>query len=70
MANTFALILTLATLFTGIIWCLDRFKFAPARKRKLKKLEEMTKGSIDQEELKRQFASQVGWKQVHLFFLC
>ena len=36
MANTFALILTLATVITGIIWCLDRFKFSPERKKKLK----------------------------------
>lgn len=35
MANKFALILVLATLVTGIIWCLDRFKLAPARRRKL-----------------------------------
>ncbi|KLN95814.1 signal peptidase I [Moellerella wisconsensis] len=62
MANTFALILTLATLFTGIIWCLDRFKFAPARKRKLKKLQEMTKGSIDQEELKK-VVRKPGWME-------
>ncbi|MDI9726322.1 hypothetical protein QM272_19880, partial [Acinetobacter baumannii] len=26
MANMFALILVIATLLTGIIWCIDRFK--------------------------------------------
>ncbi|WP_323084618.1 signal peptidase I [Providencia alcalifaciens] len=51
MANTFALILTLATLVTGIIWCLDKFKFAPARKAKLKKLREVTNGSMNEDEL-------------------
>ncbi|BBG59438.1 MULTISPECIES: signal peptidase I [Providencia] len=51
MANTFALILTLATLVTGIIWCLDKFKLAPARKAKLKKLREVTNGSMNEDEL-------------------
>lgn len=32
MANMFALILALATLVTGIIWCFERFKWAPARR--------------------------------------
>lgn len=32
MANMFALILAIATLVTGIIWCVDKFKWAPARK--------------------------------------
>lgn len=32
MANMFALILAIATLVTGIIWCVDRFKWAPARR--------------------------------------
>ncbi|TCV92201.1 signal peptidase I [Biostraticola tofi] len=35
MANMFALILAIATLVTGIIWCLDRFKLAPARRARL-----------------------------------
>jgi len=34
MANMFALILAIATLITGIIWCFDKFKWAPARKAK------------------------------------
>lgn len=29
MANTFALILTLATLVTGIIWAVNKFKIQP-----------------------------------------
>ncbi|WP_034947042.1 signal peptidase I [Erwinia oleae] len=32
MANMFALILAIATLVTGIIWCIDRYKWAPARR--------------------------------------
>lgn len=35
MANMFALILAIATLITGIIWCVDKVKWAPARKAKL-----------------------------------
>ncbi|KQN54861.1 MULTISPECIES: signal peptidase I [unclassified Erwinia] len=34
MANMFALILAIATLITGIIWCVDKFKWAPARRAK------------------------------------
>ncbi|PHM23917.1 signal peptidase I [Xenorhabdus budapestensis] len=49
MANTFALILTLATLITGIIWCIDRFKFAPERKRKLTQVQEQAAGKESQE---------------------
>lgn len=33
MANMFALILAIATLITGILWCLERCKVAPARRR-------------------------------------
>ncbi|MGF6559261.1 signal peptidase I [Erwinia aphidicola] len=34
MANMFALILAIATLVTGIVWCIDKFKWAPARRAK------------------------------------
>ncbi|QTF07471.1 signal peptidase I [Brenneria izadpanahii] len=34
MANMFAVILALVTLITGIVWCLDRFMWAPARRKK------------------------------------
>ncbi|UDG80627.1 Signal peptidase I [Candidatus Hartigia pinicola] len=46
MANTFALILTLSTFITGVIWCLDRFKFSPKRKRNLKKIKEKNQYSL------------------------
>jgi len=32
MANMFALILVIATGVTGILWCLDKFIFAPKRR--------------------------------------
>lgn len=32
MANMFALILVIATLVTGILWCVDKFFFAPKRR--------------------------------------
>ena len=32
MANTFALILTILTIFTGFIWVLDKFKWEPTRR--------------------------------------
>lgn len=51
MANTFALILTLATIITGVFWGIERFKLKPARKAKLKRLQEMTQGTEDQQEL-------------------
>jgi len=53
MANTFALILTLATVITGIIWCSDRFKFSPARKKKLKHIQEVSQGSLTQDEMEK-----------------
>ena len=31
MANMFALILVIATLVTGILWCVDKFFFAPEK---------------------------------------
>ena len=34
MANMFALILAIATLVTGIVWCIVKFKWAPARRAK------------------------------------
>lgn len=34
MANMFALILAIATLITGIVWCIDKYKWAPARRAK------------------------------------
>ncbi|MBE8595907.1 signal peptidase I [Xenorhabdus sp. BG5] len=55
MANTFALILTLATLITGILWCIERFKFAPERKKKLAHIQEQATGAEAQEALAKGF---------------
>ncbi|XKM12607.1 signal peptidase I [Orbaceae bacterium ac157xtp] len=47
MANYFAILLTLATLITGIFWILERFKFKPARQRKVEAVRVQTDGNID-----------------------
>lgn len=60
MANMFALILAIATLVSGIIWCLDRFKFAPARRAKIAKLKVETAGTVDEKTLSKA-AKQPGW---------
>ncbi len=52
MANTFALILVVLTLITGIIWCIDRFKLAPARKAKLAAINAQTTAGLDTESAK------------------
>ncbi|MGP4123291.1 MAG: signal peptidase I [Sodalis sp. (in: enterobacteria)] len=38
MVNMFTLILAIVTLITGILWTLERFKLAPARRKQAKKL--------------------------------
>lgn len=60
MANTFALILTLATLVTGIIWAVNKFKIQPARKKKLARMAELTEGTMDQDNLAETVAKP-GW---------
>lgn len=56
MANMFAVILALVTLITGIVWCLERFMWAPARRKKLAVSSEGTNSS----ELPKVVA-QPGW---------
>ena len=51
MANMFALILALATLLTGIIWCIDKFVWAPARRLKQKQAQEQAGNSLDKTAL-------------------
>ncbi|AKJ41582.1 signal peptidase I [Pragia fontium] len=60
MANMFALVLAVATLLTGVIWCLDRFKWAPARRIKIEALRVETDGKIDGKALAL-VARQPGW---------
>jgi len=58
MANMFALILVLATLVTGIFWCLDKFIFAPKRRQQQAAAQTATGGALDKDTLKK-----VGQKQ-------
>ncbi|WP_075181534.1 signal peptidase I [Pantoea sp. 1.19] len=62
MANTFALILALATLVTGIIWCIDKLKWAPARRAKLAEVKAQTGDAIDEATLAK-VAKQPGWAE-------
>lgn len=47
MAGSFAIILTLATLITGIFWFLEKFKWKPARQRKVEEVRQQHNGDID-----------------------
>ena len=48
MAGTFAIILTLATFITAIFWFLEKFKWKPARQRKVEAVRQQTDGKIDE----------------------
>ncbi len=67
MANMFALILAIATLLTGIIWCFERFKWGPARQAKIAavnaqtaEIKAQTGCAVDNKTL-AQAAKQPGW---------
>lgn len=60
MANMFALILFIATLVTGIVWCIDRFKWAPERRAKQALAQAQTGDALDDKTL-RSVAKQPGW---------
>ena len=47
MANIFAIILTTATFITAIFWFLEKFKWKPARQRKVEEIRKQTNGEID-----------------------
>jgi signal peptidase I len=66
MANMFALILVIATLVTGILWCVDKFFFAPKRRERQAAAQAAAGDSLDKATLK----SLAGWKPVLLFFRC
>lgn len=51
MANMFALILAIATLITGIIWSLEKFKWAPAREKKVELARINSDGAADGQTL-------------------
>ncbi|TKI06777.1 signal peptidase I [Martelella alba] len=59
MANMFALILAIATLVTGIIWCVDRFKLAPARRARQAQVTLEGGGATGQATGKK--PAQAGW---------
>ncbi|GKX60328.1 signal peptidase I [Leminorella grimontii] len=62
MANMFALILAVATLLTGVFWCLERFKWAPARRLKIEALRVENDGKIDRQALEK-IVGGLGWKE-------
>lgn len=60
MANMFALILVVVTLLTGIVWCVDKFKWAPKRKAQRQQAQHLAEGKLTEDELKL-IAPQAGW---------
>lgn len=47
MAANFAILLTIATFVTGVFWFLEKFKWKPARQRKVEAVRKQTDGKID-----------------------
>ena len=60
MANMFALILVIATLVTGLLWCIDKFIFAPKRHEKQAAAQAATGDALDSKTLKK-VAPKPGW---------
>lgn len=60
MAGMFAIILTLATFLTGVLWFLEKFKWKPARQRKVEEVRKQTDGKIDGKIL-AQVGQPKGW---------
>ncbi len=60
MANMFALILVIATLVTGLLWCLDKFIFAPKRRERQAAAQAATGDAIDAKTLKK-VSPKPGW---------
>lgn len=65
MANMFALILVIATLVTGILWCVDKFIFAPKRRERQAAAQAAAGDSLDNATLKKLLLSRAGWKLGH-----
>lgn len=53
MANMFALILVVATLVTGLLWCLDKFIFAPKRRARQAAVQAAVEGELDEKTVKK-----------------
>lgn len=62
MANMFALILVIATLITGVFWCLDKFIFAPKRHQRQAEAMAATDGALDKKTLKK-VGQKPGWME-------
>lgn len=60
MANMFALILVIATLVTGILWCMDKFIFAPKRRERQAVTPMVTEDALDKKTLKKT-GPKPGW---------
>ncbi len=60
MANMFALILVIATLVTGVLWCLDKFIFAPKRRERQAAAQAATGEQLDKKTLKK-VGPKPGW---------
>jgi signal peptidase I len=60
MANMFALILVIATLVTGLLWCLDKFIFAPKRRERQAAAQAATGDALDKKTLKK-VGPKPGW---------
>ncbi|WP_031520256.1 signal peptidase I [Siccibacter colletis] len=60
MANLFALILVIATLVTGILWCLDKFVFAPKRRERQAAAQAAAGGALDEKTVKK-VGQKPGW---------
>lgn len=70
MANMFALILVIATLVTGLLWCLDKFIFAPKRHERQAAAQAATGDQLDAKTLKKSARSRAGWKRALRSFRC
>lgn len=51
MANTFALILVILTILTGIIWVIDKIKWAPARNQARQNAQDQCESTLDEKAL-------------------
>jgi hypothetical protein len=70
MANMFALILVIATLVTGLLWCLDKFIFAPKRRERQAAAQAATGDGLDAKTLKK-VGPKPGWLETaHRYSRC